>query len=1086
MENSTYKKKKGTKKMNQKSKAINIVLLAVCCLSLLTNISRAVSPQELQKIENAVPASAGAKAKRPRKLLVFNLCNGYKHSSIPYWDKALEIMGRKTGAFTVVISSDMSMFMPENLKDFDAVCLNNSTKLDFEDPNLRKSLMDFIEGGKGIVGIHAATDNFYDWPEAAEMMGGQFSGHPWGSGGTWAVKLDDPNHPLTAAFGGKGFKIKDEIYRTERPLYSRTRQRILLSLDMTDEATRSVKGLKPGDADTGISWVKRYGKGRLFYCSLGHNHHITWDAAVLRHFLDGIQFALGDLWVDTTPSTQKILNELLRKVAVYDYGKSRQPLTKLTNIIRDAHDSPEELKLIEKYLLDVLKSDAPPACKQFICRKLSIIGTEESVPTLAEMLTEPETSDMARYALERIPGLAVDQALRDALDNTSGKVKVGIINSLGQRGDRKAVRQLSKLMTDTDKEIARAALSSLGRIGDRGAAVMLHRARPKVGAELHLPWAHAYLMCADNFLAKGGKRRAIPIYRRMYVADEPLSIRIAALRGIVTVTPERGAKAVLDVLKGDDSEMQAMVIGLLREIPGAEVTKAVTAELPNLSVAGQVQLLSVLADRGDQSALPAVIDATKSPKADVRVAAFSALGILGDASSVDLLAQAAAARTGAEREAARDGLYKLRDPGADEKILAGIPQAESKIKVELIRSIGERNAVTGVGTLLKTAKDAEAAVRAESFKVLRVIAEQKDLPALIKLLIDVESEAERKQAERCVAAVARKIADQSRRTEAILAALPSVKDVRSRCSLLSVLGKIGDDSVLPVLRTALKDDNTQVQDAAVRALADWPGAEPAEILIELARAAPKEIHRVLALRGYIRMAGLVSDRSTAETLNMYRAAMEAAARPEEKKLVLARIPKLRTVEALKFVEPYLEDETIKAEAQVAYMAIAVAIKAEHEEEAEAALDKIRKVGDGGPAVVSPGSEIVLGPAKAILTPPMELMSDKDGVLHIVVPTEGQEPEEPGKGGRAIYGFNTSQKGILHLDFYINCDNITNDSWHIKLDDNPYVNWNDLVTKGWEWKEFAKEYPVEQGKHILIIDQREDGAKMSEIRLTLKE
>jgi len=116
---------------------------------------------------------------------------------------------------------------------------------------------------------------------------------------------------------------------------------------------------------------------------------------------------------------------------------------------------------------------------------------------------------------------------------------------------------------------------------------------------------------------------------------------------------------------------------------------------------------------------------------------------------------------------------------------------------------------------------------------------------------------------------------------------------------------------------------------------------------------------------------------------------------------------------------------------------------------------------------------------------MELTSDKDGVLYIVVPTEEELLEEPGRGGRAIYGFNTSQKGILHLDFYINCDNITNDSWHIKLDDNPYVNWNDLVTKGWEWKEFANEYPVEQGKHILIVDQREDGAKMSEIRLTLK-
>jgi len=174
--------------------------------------------------------------------------------------------------------------------------------------------------------------------------------------------------------------------------------------------------------------------------------------------------------------------------------------------------------------------------------------------------------------------------------------------------------------------------------------------------------------------------------------------------------------------------------------------------------------------------LPAVIDAARSAKADVRVAAFSALGALGDASTVDLLAQTAAAATGPEREAAREGLYRLRDPKVDEKILASIPQAEPKLKIELIRSIGKRDMVTGVGTLLKTAQDADAGVRLESFKVLKVVAGQKDLPALVGLLINLRGEAERKEAERCVASVARGISDESHRAEAVLAALPSVKD----------------------------------------------------------------------------------------------------------------------------------------------------------------------------------------------------------------------------------------------------------------------------------------------------------------------
>ena len=160
--------------------------------------------------------------------------------------------------------------------------------------------MEFVKNGKGIVGVHAATDNFYQWPEGMEMMGGKFTGHPWGSGDTVAIKIDQPNHPLVAVFGGKGFKIRDEIYRTDPPLYSREKQLVLMSLDMSDPATKA-KASKPTDADTGISWIKDWGRGRVFYCSLGHNDHIFWNEAVLQHYLAGIQFAFGDYKVDTKP-----------------------------------------------------------------------------------------------------------------------------------------------------------------------------------------------------------------------------------------------------------------------------------------------------------------------------------------------------------------------------------------------------------------------------------------------------------------------------------------------------------------------------------------------------------------------------------------------------------------------------------------------------------------------------------------------------------------------------------------------------------------------------------------------------------------
>ena len=300
----------------RKSKAVIVTLFSIWCVTM--NISQAanspggISEEEIKKIQEAMPVEAVVEPAGPRKLLVFNLCgpDGYRHSSIPYWDKALEIMAQKTGAFSVEISNDVNVFKADNLKQYDAVCFNNTTTLPFspdKTPELCKSLMDFVKGGKGIVGIHAATDSFYKepflWPEASQMMGGKFTGHPWTSDGTWAIKIDEPNHPLMAPFKGKGFKIKDEIYRTEPPLYSRSKQLVLMSLDMADETTQKTAE-KPTDEDTGISWIKSWGQGRMFYCSLGHNHAVTWTAPVLEHYLRGIQFALGDLKVDTKPKPE--------------------------------------------------------------------------------------------------------------------------------------------------------------------------------------------------------------------------------------------------------------------------------------------------------------------------------------------------------------------------------------------------------------------------------------------------------------------------------------------------------------------------------------------------------------------------------------------------------------------------------------------------------------------------------------------------------------------------------------------------------------------------------------------------------------
>ena len=148
-----------------------------------------------------------------------------------------------------------------------------------------------------------------------------------------------------------------------------------------------------------------------------------------------------------------------------------------------------------------------------------------------------------------------------------------------------------------------------------------------------------------------------------YVLVTYVVIGCAMVSAVGSEEPENEAIGIImDALKGNDESMQSMAIALVREMPGTEVTEALAKELPGLSVRGQVQLLSALADRRDRTALPAVVVATKAKDESVRVAALKALGSLGDASSVSLLAQTAAATRGVEQKAARESLYRLRGP----------------------------------------------------------------------------------------------------------------------------------------------------------------------------------------------------------------------------------------------------------------------------------------------------------------------------------------------------------------------------------------------------------------------------------------
>lgn len=399
---------------------------------------------------------------------------------------------------------------------------------------------------------------------------------------------------------------------------------------------------------------------------------------------------------------------------------------------------------------------------------------------------------------------------------------------------------------------------------------------------------------------------------------------------------------VIDELKSGDPERQAGAIAIVRDIPGEAITRSLAEELPKLSPAVQVQLLSTLADRGDSAALPAVVEATGAQDESVRVAALRAVGQLGSAESISMLTRRAAESRGQEQKAARDSLYRLRGADMNATILSALAAAEPAVKVELVRAVGERNIVEAVGTLLETANDEDRKVRLESLKVLKVIADSDSLPALIDLTLNLTSESDRNEAEKTVAAVARKIEDPNQQAAAVLAAVPDVRETGHHASLLRILGRIGDNSALPVLRTALAGREAELRDAAIRALSDWPTPEPIDDLLNVAQTSDRPVHRILALRGFVRLLGSASDRSAAGTIELYEKAMELAPNATEKKRVLSGLGGEGSLPALQMAAQYLDDVSLQMEAESAVVRIAEQIHDKYPQQCREVLVKVVK------------------------------------------------------------------------------------------------------------------------------------------------
>ena len=261
------------------------------------------------RIDAAIPNKPMASPKKARKLLVIESLEGMSHNTIPHTNVMIQRMGEKTGAWTTVFSNDLNNLRYPKVKEYDAIFLNSIVGEFLPDPAMRADLVRYVSEGGGMGGIHGTPWASRNWDEFAEMIGAQSAPHRIENG---IIRLYDKDNPLVRSFNHEDLPHREEYYRFEDSGNGRLRWdkvRTILIVDLDEKVPNSTdkpcQGYRRPDKVYPLAWIREYGKGRVFYNSMGHMPETFMRPEIVGHFLAGMQYILGDVEANATPNPLK-------------------------------------------------------------------------------------------------------------------------------------------------------------------------------------------------------------------------------------------------------------------------------------------------------------------------------------------------------------------------------------------------------------------------------------------------------------------------------------------------------------------------------------------------------------------------------------------------------------------------------------------------------------------------------------------------------------------------------------------------------------------------------------------------------------
>ena len=653
-------------------------------------------------------------------------------------------------------------------------------------------------------------------------------------------------------------------------------------------------------------------------------------------------FSAAILLISILAAPAADLSKLVADASKYQSGLSAEPLRQIEQLVRDSAGSLARRVELEAALIKMLAPGSTFEARRFACQQLAVVGTETCLPALAEMLKTDDTVGIACLALGNIPSPRVDVLLRNALLTTPGTNRIPVIDALGNRRDGEAARSIANLVEYRKRPVAEAAIAALGKIANKPALEALATLRQDTNAATLQLAARASLVAADRVAASDPKT-AVAIYEELVRPAQPAYVRRAAFEGMLRLDAKGAEKRMLVALHGADTTLKPSAIAAVRTLQTRNASVTFGKELPRLQLAEQVQLIDALAARGDAGARTVIQGQTAAPTPTVRRAAIRALGNLGDASAVPVLTKALATNpTDEERQTVEAALVSLKGGDAvDRALSASLKQKSAVPRASIVAVLGKRGSRGAVQALLIEAESADTAIAQSAFQALGRVAGTEDLEALVDKLLHLKAPAAREAAEDAIAKTLARTTDADKRTAAVCGGLKKANELDTRLSFIRLLPACGSAAALDQLTAAASETDARVNNVGVRALAEWPDANAWDALTKIYRQPGSELHRTLALRALVRLAGDENARPSPALIERYRTLLAGAKSDDDRKLVLGALSGCAHPDALSLALPLLSNPALKSEASLAVRKIAEAIKDKHPQAAQEALEKLK-------------------------------------------------------------------------------------------------------------------------------------------------